>query len=413
MIQKTWSSVLEETNMKRGSFQQMKALNKSIILTKILEDGPISRAQIAKETKLTPPTVGSLVKELIEQKMVIESSQGESKGGRKPTMLVINEKGHYMIGIDAGSRNIEGILTDLSGKIITHVKNKLTLPITEDQFLSFLIDTINTILANSAEYKDDIVGIGIAMHGVVDAESGKSLFAPNLNLRQMPIAETLSEHFPYLIKVENDARALALAEKWFGQGKSSERLVVVNIGTGVGSGVTIGGELYHGESHIAGEIGHMTIDLDGEQCTCGNKGCLQTFISGPAIAKRAINQINLGKQTSLAEVDEVTALKVFEAAEAGDLVAKEILHQTGTYIGVGLINLIHTLNPSQIVLTGGVTNAKDYLLPNIEAAINERALTRKAKQTIISVSELGEHSTALGAVALIIGELFATNGTLS
>ncbi|HHU20027.1 MAG TPA: ROK family transcriptional regulator [Bacilli bacterium] len=399
--------------MKRGSFQQMKALNKSIILTKILNDGPISRAQIAKETKLTPPTVGTIVKELIEQKMVIEGSQGQSKGGRKPTMLMINQNGHYMIGIDAGPRNIDAILTDLSGKIFTHVETRLTLPITEDQFLAKLIETVDTVLQKSSQYEKDIIGIGVAMHGVVDADKGEALFAPNLNLRQMPIASILSTHFPYYIKVENDARVLALGEKWFGQGKNSERLVVVNIGNGVGSGVTIDGELYRGESHIAGEIGHMTIDLNGEQCTCGNRGCLQTFISGPAIAKRANKRIEQGDQTSLTEVDQMTALAVFQAAEAGDQVAQEILHQTGTYIGVGLINLIHTLNPSQIVLTGGVTKAKDYLMPNIRTTINDRALTTRAKQTIVSVSDLADHSTALGAVALIIGELFATNGKLT
>ena len=399
--------------MKRGSFQQMKALNKSIILTKILNNGPISRAQIAKETKLTPPTVGTIVKELIEQRMVLESSQGQSKGGRKPRMLVINQEGHYMIGIDAGSRNIDGILSDISGKIVTHVETKLSLPITEDQFLAKLIETIEAILQQSSEHEKDIIGIGVAMHGVVDAGKGESLFAPNLNLRQMPIASILSSHFPYHIKIENDARALALGEKWFGRGKNSERLVVVNIGNGVGSGVTIDGELYRGESHIAGEIGHMTIDLNGEQCTCGNRGCLQTFISGPAIAKRATSQIKEGAKTSLAEVDQLTAVSVFQAAEAGDQVAQEILHQTGTYIGVGLINLIHTLNPSQIVLTGGVTKAKDYLMPNVIATINDRGLTTRAKQTTISVSDLGDHSTALGAVALIIGELFATNGKIT
>ena len=399
--------------MKRGSFQQMKALNKSIILTKILNNGPISRAQIAKETKLTPPTVGTIVKELIEQRMVLESSQGQSKGGRKPTMLVINQEGHYMIGIDAGSRNIDGILSDISGKIVTHVETKLSLPITEDQFLAKLIETIEAILQQSSEHEKDIIGIGVAMHGVVDAGKGESLFAPNLNLRQMPIASILSSHFSYHIKIENDARALALGEKWFGRGKNSERLVVVNIGNGVGSGVTIDGELYRGESHIAGEIGHMTIDLNGEQCTCGNRGCLQTFISGPAIAKRATSQIKEGAKTSLAEVDQLTAVSVFQAAEAGDQVAQEILHQTGTYIGVGLINLIHTLNPSQIVLTGGVTKAKDYLMPNVIATINDRGLTTRAKQTTISVSDLGDHSTALGAVALIIGELFATNGKIT
>lgn len=399
--------------MKRGSFQEMKSLNKSIILTKILNEGPISRAQIAKETKLTPPTVGTLVKELIDQKMVLESSQGVSKGGRKPTMLIINQKAYYMIGLDAGPSKIDAILTDLSGKVMTNVEYKLSLPMTEEQFLTALIDATEAILKQSTEYVDDIIGIGVAMHGVVDAETGYSLYAPNLDLHNMPIADTLSNHFSYLVKVENDARALALAETWFGQGKNSERLVVVNIGNGVGAGVTIDGELYRGESHIAGEIGHMTIDLHGERCTCGNRGCLQTLISGPAISARTKKLIDDGAVTSLSQVEQLTAFDVYQAAEAGDPFACEVLQATGSYIGIGLTNVIHTLNPSQIVLAGGVSKASKYILPMIKTTIDERALTKTAKQTMISISELGDHSSAIGAVALIIVELFAKNGEMS
>ncbi|MBU5595711.1 ROK family transcriptional regulator [Amphibacillus sp. MSJ-3] len=399
--------------MKRGSFQEMKALNKSIILMKILNDGPISRAQIAKETKLTPPTVGTLVRELIEKKMVLESSQGESKGGRKPTMLIINQKAYYIIGLDAGPTKIDAILTDLSGKVISNIEYKLSLPLTEDEFLTSLIEATEAILEQSTEYIDDIIGIGVAMHGVVDAETGYSLYAPNLDLYNMPISDTLANHFSYIVKVENDARALALAENWFGQGKNSERLVVVNIGTGVGAGVTIDGELYRGESYIAGEIGHMTIDLKGEVCTCGNRGCLQTLISGPAISTRTKKMIDEGAVTSLSEVKDLTSLDVYQAAEAGDAFAREVLRETGSYIGIGLTNLIHTLNPSQIVLSGGVSKAGKYILPTIKATIDKRALTKTAKQTMVNITELGDHASALGAVALIIVELFAKNGEIT
>ncbi|MBM7540907.1 ROK family transcriptional regulator [Amphibacillus cookii] len=399
--------------MQRGSFQAMKSLNKSIILTKILNDGPISRAQIAKETKLTPPTVGSLVKELIDQKIVKESTQGMSKGGRKPTMLVIDHQAYYMIGIDAGPTKIDIVLTNLAGDIISNLQYQLPLPITEAQFLDKLIEGTEEILKLNSERANDVIGIGVAMHGVVDAEAGESLYAPNLDLYNMPIKETLSNHFTYLVSVENDARALALAETWFGQGKGSDRLVAVNIGTGVGAGVAIDGELYRGESHIAGEIGHMTIDLNGEVCSCGNRGCLQTIISGPAIAERTNQLMKEGVTTSLTEGDHLTAYDVYKAAESGDQFAEMILTETGKYIGIGLTNLIHTLNPSQIILNGGVAKAGKYLLPAIKATVKERALTASAKSTAICLSDLGDHATALGAVALILVELFAKNGEIS
>ena len=132
--------------MRQGTFQWMKSVNKSIILNKIRTDAPISRAQIAKETKLTPPTVSSNVKELIDQGIVKESKLGESQGGRKPTMLLINNQGFYVIGVDAGPEMIECILTDLSGRIIKRTSSKLTTPITNDQFLIILKECIHNCI---------------------------------------------------------------------------------------------------------------------------------------------------------------------------------------------------------------------------------------------------------------------------
>lgn len=396
--------------MERGSFQGMKSLNKSIILTKILNDGPISRAQIAKETNLTPPTVGSLVKELMEQKIVVESAQGTSQGGRKPTLLVIDEEAFYIVGVDAGPSKIEAIVSNLSGKIIAEHKLKIPKAVTKESFLTTLIETIEGVIAKTTSITEQIIGIGIAMHGVVDAEKGEALFAPNLNLRNVAIQDALSKHFPYLIKVENDARSLALAENWFGQGKDCDRIVVVNIGTGVGAGVVINNELYHGDAFIAGEIGHMTVDLHGEKCVCGNQGCLQTLVSGPSIARRAME---LQQEQGLTDAPELTTAKaVYEAAQAGDAFAEHILTETGVYLGIGITNLIHTFNPAKIILNGGVAKAGNYLLPFISETVKDRALTAQAKETEIVLSQLGDHATSLGAVSLILVDLFATNGEI-
>lgn len=400
--------------MQRGSFQGMKTLNKSIILTKILNDGPISRAQIAKETNLTPPTVGSLVKELLERKIVIESAQGTSQGGRKPTLLVVNEQAFYIVGVDAGPSGIEAIFTNLSGEILAEASVKLSTNNTKESFLAELVNVIEKVISKEPKLTKQIIGIGVAMHGVVDAEEGEALFAPNLHLRDIPIKETLMNHFPYMVKVENDARALALAETWFGQGKDLDRLVVVNVGTGVGAGLVINKELYHGQAFIAGEIGHMIIDIHGERCACGNRGCLQTVISGPAIAQRAKQQLEKGVPSSLQSLveqeEEITAVTIFQEAQAGDEFAQKVFSDTGVYIGIGLTNVIHTINPTKIVLTGGVSKAGEYLLPAITSTVKDRVLTEEAKETKIVLSNLGDQSTCLGAVALVLVELFAKNG---
>lgn len=385
--------------MQRGTFQQMKSVNKSIILNKIRTGAPISRAQIAKETKLTPPTVSSIVKELIEQGIVNESNLGESQGGRKPTMLLINSSAFYVIGVDAGPETVECILADLSGKVMERTVNDIDTPITNEHFLSILKQGIHHILEVSHLTLEEILGIGVAMHGVVDVETGTSLIAPNLNLTDIPIKYEIEKAFGLLVKVENDARAMALGEYWFGGHGELDSMAAVNIGRGVGAGVVIKGKLYHGAQDLAGELGHMTIDLHGEVCTCGNRGCLQTFATGTAIANRA------GK-TIKDHTDTLTGEEVYLQAQSGNEAYIKILQETGEIIGIGLTNFIHLMNPKKIVLGGGVMKSEKILLPTIKQTIDQRVLTPAARHTEVAVTKLGDDATLLGAVSLLLVELF-------
>ncbi|WP_186575969.1 ROK family transcriptional regulator [Aquibacillus kalidii] len=396
--------------MQRGSFQWMKSLNKSIILNEIRKNGPISRAQLAKDIKLTPPTVGSIVKELIEQGIVKESEQGTSQGGRKPTMLVINNEEFYIIGIDAGPSDLEFILSDLAGNIVTHVITEIELGITKEKFLSDLKQGITEILNKHSTIEEKIIGIGVAMHGVVDVDTGTSLFAPILNLRDIPIKEELEKEFNFTIKVENDARSLALAELWFGLDSDVSSMIAVNIGRGIGAGIIINGKLYRGENNIAGEIGHMTIDINGEKCQCGNNGCLQTVASGPAIIDKVKSELAKGTESMIGSLIDsdfpLSGELVHRAALQGDELAIKVLHDTGRFLGVGLTNLIHVFNPSKIIIGGGVSKAGNFILDPLKQTIAVSALTSETKGTVVVESKLGEHATAKGAVALLLVELF-------
>src|SRR5690625_1190662 len=218
--------------MQRGTFQLMKSVNKSIVLNKIRTHEPISRAKIAKRTKLTPPTVSSIVKELIEQDLVIESDLGKSQGGRKPTMLSINKDGHYVIGIDAGPNSLECILSNLSGGIKNRLIVSYKSSLTNETFISLLKDIIKKVLREIDDI-DKIIGIGVAMHGVVDVKTGTSLFAPILQLSNIPIKEELEREFDMVVKVENDARAMALGESWFGNYGKLPSMIALNLGSGV------------------------------------------------------------------------------------------------------------------------------------------------------------------------------------
>ncbi|SDC33022.1 Sugar kinase of the NBD/HSP70 family, may contain an N-terminal HTH domain [Terribacillus halophilus] len=376
--------------MQRGTFQLMKTVNRSLILNKIRISAPISRADIAKETGLTPPTVSILVKELIEQGLVEERKLGTSSGGRKPTMLHIRTDEWFVIGVDAGPGTVDCILTSLTGEVLGSVSHQLHVK-TNKEFLDQVVQAIQQLLDDHSLQREQIIGIGVAMHGVVDAETGDSRLAPLLGLRNIPIKQELEDRFGISVKVDNDARAMALGEAWFGGYELQDSMVAVNIGQGIGAGIIIQGKLFHGAAGLAGELGHMSIDPNGTVCACGNRGCLQTLASGPAIAQQA----------GLANGEAV-----HQAALAGDKAAQAVLERAGRTLGIGLVNLIHLLNPDRIILGGGVMGSAAFIIPPLKKEIASRALTDQAAQTEIMISNHGKHATALGATALQLVDLF-------
>ncbi|WP_130859359.1 ROK family transcriptional regulator [Gracilibacillus phocaeensis] len=391
--------------MQRGSFQWMKSLNKSIILNKIRKAGSISRAQIAKETELTPPTVGTIVKELLVQGLIRESQLGISQGGRKPTMLVLNVQAFHIVGVDVGPSQIRFIISDLSGERRDELREIIRDKVDSENLLDRLKKGIQQLMERHDSLQ--FIGIGVAMHGIVDAEQGRAIFAPNLDLRDVPIKERLEAYFAMTVKVENDAKALALGESWFHGEITGRSMVAINVGRGIGAGMVIDGKLYNGEHGIAGEIGHMMIDLRGKKCSCGNHGCLQTIASGPAIAERAEELLAAGNASMLLEhADEITAETIHQAAVAGDDLAGAVLHEAGIYLGIALTNLIHTFNPGSVIIGGGVAKAGAYILDPVRETIQSRVIYDRAQDTVVQLSKLGEYGSSLGAVALVLSELF-------
>lgn len=387
-----------------GSFQLMKSLNKTLILNVIRTDGPISRAEIAKKTNLTPPTVTNIVSELISSGLVIESNLGESKGGRKPIMLTINTSAFHVVGVDVGSRQISIVVTDLNASVFESHQVDLPRPLSEGRFMTLLKNGIRTVMDKPLK-EGSIVGIGIGMHGLVNPDRGVAIFAPNLNLRNMALREQLEAEFHVPVEVDNDVRAMALGESWFGNGRGIDNFICVNVGNGVGAGIILDQKLFRGASFTAGEVGHTTVDPDGPPCTCGNNGCLQTLVSGPAVAARAREQIQAGRNSVL-EGKDITGEAIYHAALEGDALALDILRQTGRYLGIGLANVINTLNPERVIVGGGVAKAARFIMGPLKETVAARALDTPARSTTIVTAKLGDQATVIGAVALVLRKLF-------
>lgn len=394
-----------------GSFQLMKSINRTLILNTIRKEGLISRAEIAKNIKLTPPTVTNLVNELLEANLVKESEMGVSKGGRKPILLSINATGFYVIGVDVGVHKLRVVIADINANIIEEGIVPLLKGINKEQLIQIIKESINDIINLSKLTKTKIIGVGVGMHGIVDYKQGISIFAPNLNLRNIPIKEEIEREFQLPVKVENDAKVLALGEKWFGYGLDVENMVCLNVGIGVGAGIIFNDKLFHGLNGIAGEIGHTVLDLDGPKCACGNYGCLQTLCAGEAVRNYAIKEILLGRESMILELvkgekDKIVGEIIHQAALAGDTLALEVLGKSGMYLGIGISNLINILNPELVVLSGGVTKAGSFILDPVKEEVRKRVLTDEAKQTKIVISKLGDRGTVIGAVTLVLSELF-------
>jgi len=395
-----------------GSFQLMKSLNRSLVLSTIRNDGPISRADIAKKTKLTPPTVTNIVSELIEQGVVVESEIGASSGGRKPILLRLNSEAFWIVGVDVGVSTIKTVLTDLDANVIR--QSRRTMPPRPDAaaFLAELKRSVEDLLGDAGP-KRPIIGIGVGMHGLVNPEEGLSIFAPNLQLRDVPIRAALEEAFGLPVYVENDVVAMALGELWFGGGQEADHFICVNIGVGVGAGIVLNRDVFRGSSYSAGELGHTTVDLNGPRCSCGSYGCLQTLVSGPAIAEAVQNEIAMGRSSKLAaqaagDLKSITGELVYEAALAGDELALEAFRRAGRLLGIGLTNMIHTINPQKIILGGGVAQAGALLTEPLMETVRSRALEASVRHLTIETSRLGDRATAIGAATIVLSRLFSS-----
>ncbi|ADU29305.1 ROK family transcriptional regulator [Evansella cellulosilytica] len=403
-----------------GSFEGMKSLNKTAILNIIRLKGPISRAEIAKMTKLTPPTVGSIVGELIDSKMVIEET-GESKshGGRKPIMLTINASSYYVIGIYGAREIIHTVIATLDGKISYSNEEKLSTPPTKDEYIDLLKNGVEKVLQQKRIKQNKVLGIGVGMHGLVDPQKGISIFSPHLHIENIPIKQELESAFDIPVLVDNDVRTLALAESWYGEGKDISNFVCLSVGLGIGSGIMLNGEIYTGQYHSAGEIGHTVVDINGPRCQCGNYGCLEAYASELAIISRVKKGLRLGRSTIIndwiKETDsQLTIEMVFDAAEKGDAFVLEVLEETGRFLGIAVANLINILTPSKVILEGRIFEAGgNTLLSPLKEIIKKSSLRSYSDDVSIVTSDLGKKGMVIGAFTLVLKELYTTGKVLT
>ena len=318
-------------------------------------------------------------------------------------------RNRYIIGVDLGGTNIVvGAMPEDGSRELairsepTHAERGSEAVV--DRIVSMIAQVISDVIAEHDAKTHDFIGVGIGAPGPLDRERGVVVVAPNLGWRDFPLRDAISDRIRLPSTLDNDANCATLGEWWRGAAQGARNVVGITIGTGIGGGIVIGGQLYHGSSDVAGEIGHTTIDSTGRYCRCGNYGCLEAYASGPAIALRAREALERDEVSALhkmvkGDLDLLTAATVYEAAHRGDALALEVVRDTARFLGTGIANLLNTVNPDVVVITGGVTRAGDRLFEPLRAEVKRRAFRPAVAACRIVPGALEGTAGVVGAVA--------------
>jgi glucokinase len=311
------------------------------------------------------------------------------------------------IGVDLGGTNLRFGLVREDEKIISRRRTGTMAAEGVEIVLERLTSGIQTLARKAQASGMKIAGIGIGVPGIISAKEGIVRLSPNLpGWKDIPLGLRLKESLSYPVHVENDANAYALGEYWFGAGKDSSSMVCITLGTGVGGGIILGGNIWRGADGMAGEVGHITVNPDGPLCPCGNRGCLERYSSATAVIERAGAAVARGEKTSLKNLKKtglpITAEAVADAAKKGDRVACRIFSEAGKYLGIAIADLINLLNIDCIVIGGGMAGAWDFFIGPLKEEVRSRAFKIPTKRCRIVRGKLKDDAGILGAAGLAL-----------
>jgi len=316
-----------------------------------------------------------------------------------------------VLGVDVGGTKIAAAVVAERGEIVARGYSPTEAQAGPRVVIDNIVATIAQAISSAGIAPRQLSGIGIAAAGIIDSESGRVSFSPNIpGWREVPLRDIVQERFSLPTYLGNDATLAALGEWRFGVKKKVSDLIYITVSTGIGGGIICHGRLYTGVLGAAGEVGHMTIDVNGPQCNCGNVGCWETLASGTALAREAVKEIKGGASTAITglvggDLSLVEAKVVFQAAKQGDRLAGELISRLGYYLGVGLANLVNIFNPELVLVGGGVAKMGDLLLEPAKKVVRERAFATSAGAVQIKPALLGDDSSILGAVAFVLAHL--------
>lgn len=392
----------------RRTSRDIRTANRYRVLRQVIADAPVSRPRLAAATGLSPATVATLVAELAGLGLLVDAGFDGSGGGRPPGLLAVNPDGGTLVGVDVAETYVHAAVYDLAWRVLASEQRPLT-PAdgTPARVVAAIAAAVEAVTGRPEVTGRRVLAAGVSVPGVVDRDAGVSVVAPNWGWRRVPLRRLLSERLPHRLFVDNPLHACLTAELWSGAARGRDNAVVVNLGTGVGAGLALGGELHRGASNSAGEWGHTTLVLGGRRCHCGRHGCVEAYVGAPGIVQHLRE---LSPDSPLLHPDDQTATiaALARASRVGDPVAATVVRQTGTYLGAAVADLVNLLDPEIVVLSGWVAEKLGApLLAQVRQAVDRHALRRPAPGAAVCLSPVAANPVSLGAAS------FALEGVLA
>jgi glucokinase-like ROK family protein len=382
-----------------GSLESLRRLNRLRVIHALRDEGQISRADIARRTGLSRSTVSSLVADLQADGLVVERPEPGSahgaQGGRPPILLSFDASAGAAVGIDFGHSHLRVAVSDLASTILSERRQPLDTDHDAQQGLELAAEMVEDALADAGVSRTSVIGAGMGLPGPIEQSAGtvgSSAILPGWI--GMAAATEMRRRLDIPVMVDNDANLGALAEAAFGAGRDAGDLIYLKVSSGIGAGLILNGRLYRGSAGLAGELGHVLVDPDGIVCRCGNRGCLETVAATGAL-------VDLLRRS---HGEDLTVEAMLEAARAGDLGCRRVIHDAGRALGQVVATLLNVLNPELLVVGGDLAGAGDLLLAGVRESVGRAALPEAARRAAVVAGVLGDRAQVLGALALVVSE---------
>jgi predicted NBD/HSP70 family sugar kinase len=388
--------------LEKATRQHTRDHNSQLVLRTIYDYDQISRAEVARRTRLTRTTVSEVVGNLIERGLVEEIGHGLSSGGRMPILLGVSDDARHLIGVNLLNDELSGATINLRGSIRQRARRTLQRNDAES-VLALLYELLDELVARATS---PLLGIGISTPGLMDTSEEVVRRAVNFGWQDLHLKALIQSRYRLPVYMGNLAHMAALAEYTFGSSQNRKNLVVIHISQGIGAGIILQGELFHGDAYGAGEIGHAGVAEDGQLCNCGNYGCLETVADIRALVRRAQQLVRDGRASAVcrspAEIEAIDIESVVRAFHAGDRLVEEIVEEGGRYLGIAVAQLVSILNIERIVITGPMARFGQRLGDIVEREMRKRSLPTLAQTTQVLVVAEEPDMILLGISALLL-----------